>query len=120
MDAVLRFLKEQCGAKHIGAVGFCWGGVAVHYLALQYPEVKAGVSVYGMALHIICVAKSALPDSITVSRQQSVFTEYNILITEPGTDGKRPLTSKNPPHAVLVAVQWFYDGFYVILCRDRP
>ncbi|KAK5850228.1 hypothetical protein PBY51_014494 [Eleginops maclovinus] len=48
MDAVLRFLKEQCGVKHIGAVGFCWGGVATHYLALQYPELKAGVSVYGI------------------------------------------------------------------------
>ncbi|KAM6908106.1 LOW QUALITY PROTEIN: carboxymethylenebutenolidase homolog [Lycodopsis pacificus] len=46
VDVVLRFLKEQCGAKHIGAVGFCWGGVATHYLALQYPEIKAGVSVY--------------------------------------------------------------------------
>lgn len=50
VDAVLRFLKEQCGAKHIGAVGFCWGGVATHYLALQYPEVKTGVSVYGTSL----------------------------------------------------------------------
>uniref|UniRef100_A0A3B4WYK7 Carboxymethylenebutenolidase homolog n=1 Tax=Seriola lalandi dorsalis TaxID=1841481 RepID=A0A3B4WYK7_SERLL len=50
VDVVLRFLKEQCGAKHIGAVGFCWGGVATHYLALQYAEVKAGVSVYGMSL----------------------------------------------------------------------
>lgn len=49
VDAVLRFLKEQCGAKHIGAVGFCWGGVATHYLTLQYPDVKAGVSVYGIS-----------------------------------------------------------------------
>lgn len=49
VDAVLRFLKQQCGAKHIGAVGFCWGGVATHYLALQYhQEIKAGVSVYGI------------------------------------------------------------------------
>lgn len=47
VDAVLKFLKEQCGAKRIGTVGFCWGGVATHYIALQYPEVKAGVSVYG-------------------------------------------------------------------------
>uniref|UniRef100_A0A3Q1BBY1 Carboxymethylenebutenolidase homolog n=1 Tax=Amphiprion ocellaris TaxID=80972 RepID=A0A3Q1BBY1_AMPOC len=45
VDAVLRYLKEQCRAKHIGAVGFCWGGVATHYLALQYPQVKAGVRV---------------------------------------------------------------------------
>ncbi|XP_049421068.1 carboxymethylenebutenolidase homolog [Epinephelus fuscoguttatus] len=48
VDTVLRFLKEQCGAKHIGVIGFCWGGVATHYIALQYPEVKAGVSFYGI------------------------------------------------------------------------
>ncbi|KAG7275045.1 hypothetical protein CRUP_001765, partial [Coryphaenoides rupestris] len=48
VDAVLRFLKEQCGAKHIGSVGFCWGGVATHHLALAYPEIKAGVSNYGI------------------------------------------------------------------------
>ncbi|XP_033494127.2 carboxymethylenebutenolidase homolog [Epinephelus lanceolatus] len=48
VDTVLRFLKEQCGAKHIGVIGFCWGGVATHYIALRYPEVKAGVSFYGI------------------------------------------------------------------------
>ncbi|XP_074478442.1 carboxymethylenebutenolidase homolog [Sebastes fasciatus] len=48
VDAVLRYMKEQCGAKHIGVVGFCWGGIATHYIALQYPEIKAGVSVYGI------------------------------------------------------------------------
>ncbi|XP_036376604.1 carboxymethylenebutenolidase homolog [Megalops cyprinoides] len=48
VDAVLRYLKEQRGAKQIAAVGFCWGGVATHHLALQYPEIKAGVSVYGI------------------------------------------------------------------------
>lgn len=53
VDAVLKFLKEQCGAKCIGAVGFCWGGVATHYLPLKYPEIKAGVSVYGM---LVCVS----------------------------------------------------------------
>lgn len=50
VDVVLKFLKEQCGAKRIGTVGFCWGGVATHYLSLQYPELKAGVSVYGKLL----------------------------------------------------------------------
>lgn len=48
MDATIKFLKDQCGAKQIGVVGFCWGGVATHYIALQYPEIKAGVSVYGV------------------------------------------------------------------------
>ncbi|KAJ8413453.1 hypothetical protein AAFF_G00094490 [Aldrovandia affinis] len=48
VDAVLKYLKGQCGASHIAAVGFCWGGVAVHHLALRYPDIKAGVSVYGI------------------------------------------------------------------------
>ncbi|KAM6977294.1 carboxymethylenebutenolidase homolog [Aplochiton taeniatus] len=48
VDAVLRFLKSQCGVKKVGTVGFCWGGVATHYMALQYQEIKAGVSVYGI------------------------------------------------------------------------
>lgn len=50
VDVVLKYLEEQRGAKRIGVVGFCWGGVATHYIALQYPEVKAGVSVYGNSL----------------------------------------------------------------------
>ncbi|XP_063062779.1 carboxymethylenebutenolidase homolog [Engraulis encrasicolus] len=48
VDVVLKYLKGQCGAKRLASVGFCWGGVAVHHIALQYPEVKAGVSVYGI------------------------------------------------------------------------
>lgn len=52
IDAALRFLKEQCGAKRIGAVGFCWGGVATHHLALKYPEIKAAVSVYGVSVSL--------------------------------------------------------------------
>ncbi|KAK9953410.1 hypothetical protein ABG768_017406 [Culter alburnus] len=48
VDVVLKYLKEKCGAKHIGVVGFCWGGVATHYVALQYQEIKAAVSVYGI------------------------------------------------------------------------
>uniref|UniRef100_A0A8D1QRX3 Carboxymethylenebutenolidase homolog n=1 Tax=Sus scrofa TaxID=9823 RepID=A0A8D1QRX3_PIG len=48
VDAVLRYLKQQCHATRIGIVGFCWGGVAVHHLMLKYPEFRAGVSVYGI------------------------------------------------------------------------
>ncbi|XP_031439524.2 carboxymethylenebutenolidase homolog [Clupea harengus] len=48
VDAVLKYLREQCGASRLASVGFCWGGVATHHLALQYPDIKAGVSVYGI------------------------------------------------------------------------
>ncbi|XP_044151661.1 carboxymethylenebutenolidase homolog isoform X1 [Bufo gargarizans] len=47
-DAVLRYLKEQCQAKSIGVIGFCWGGIVTHYLMLKYPELKAGVAFYGL------------------------------------------------------------------------
>ncbi|KAM6224397.1 carboxymethylenebutenolidase homolog [Rhynchocyon petersi] len=48
VDAVLRFLKLQCGVQKVGIVGFCWGGVAVHHLMATRPEFQAGVSVYGI------------------------------------------------------------------------
>uniref|UniRef100_A0A8C8RWB0 Carboxymethylenebutenolidase homolog n=1 Tax=Pelusios castaneus TaxID=367368 RepID=A0A8C8RWB0_9SAUR len=46
-DVVLKYLKEQCSAKKIGVIGFCWGGSAVHHLMLKNPELKAGVAIYG-------------------------------------------------------------------------
>ncbi|XP_038301425.1 carboxymethylenebutenolidase homolog isoform X3 [Vulpes vulpes] len=48
VDAVLKYLKQQCHAQKIGIVGFCWGGVAVHHVMMKYPEFRAGVSVYGI------------------------------------------------------------------------
>uniref|UniRef100_A0A8B9ICE9 Carboxymethylenebutenolidase homolog n=1 Tax=Anser brachyrhynchus TaxID=132585 RepID=A0A8B9ICE9_9AVES len=47
-DAILKYLKEQCGAKRLGVIGFCWGGVAVHHMMLTYPKLRAGVSLYGL------------------------------------------------------------------------
>ncbi|NXY72015.1 CMBL Carboxymethylenebutenolidase, partial [Glareola pratincola] len=46
-DVVLKYLKEQCGAKKIGVIGFSWGGMAVHHLMLKNPQLTAGVSLYG-------------------------------------------------------------------------
>lgn len=46
-DAVLKYLKERCGVKKLGVIGFCWGGVAVRHLMMTYSELKAGVSLYG-------------------------------------------------------------------------
>ncbi|ELW70153.1 Carboxymethylenebutenolidase like protein [Tupaia chinensis] len=48
INAVLKYLKQQCHAQKIGVVGFCWGGTAVHHLMMASSEFKAGVSVYGI------------------------------------------------------------------------
>ncbi|KAM4686952.1 carboxymethylenebutenolidase homolog isoform 1-T2 [Amazona ochrocephala] len=48
VDVILKYLKEQCGAKKIGVVGFCWGGAAVQHLMLKNPHLQAGVSLYGV------------------------------------------------------------------------
>lgn len=47
LDAVLTYLQRQCGARRVGVVGFCWGGVAAHHVMMTYPGLRAGVSVYG-------------------------------------------------------------------------
>lgn len=43
----MRYLRQQCHAQKIGIVGFCWGGVVVHQVMTAYPDIRAGVSVYG-------------------------------------------------------------------------
>uniref|UniRef100_A0A8C5M483 Carboxymethylenebutenolidase homolog n=1 Tax=Leptobrachium leishanense TaxID=445787 RepID=A0A8C5M483_9ANUR len=45
---VLKYLKEQCFIKQIGIIGFCWGGIVTHHVMLTHPEIKAGVSFYGI------------------------------------------------------------------------
>lgn len=47
-NATLRYLKEHYNAKRFAVVGFCWGGIVTHHLMLTHPEIKAGVSVYGI------------------------------------------------------------------------
>ena len=47
--AVDALAKIQGGNGKVGAVGFCWGGGAVNALAVTGdPNLKAGVSYYGM------------------------------------------------------------------------
>ncbi|NWT39647.1 CMBL Carboxymethylenebutenolidase, partial [Chroicocephalus maculipennis] len=48
VDVILKYLSEQCGAKKIGVIGFCWGGAAVQHLMLKNPHLKTGVSLYGV------------------------------------------------------------------------
>jgi dienelactone hydrolase len=47
--ATVAFLKEEKdGNGKVGAVGFCWGGGTVNTLAVNAPDLKAGVAYYGM------------------------------------------------------------------------
>ncbi|MER9405746.1 dienelactone hydrolase family protein [Mesorhizobium caraganae] len=47
--ATIAYLKaEKGGNGKVGAVGFCWGGGAVNDLAVNAPDLAAGVAYYGM------------------------------------------------------------------------
>lgn len=47
--AAVAFLKAyQDGNGKVGAVGFCWGGGTVNMLAVNAPDLAAGVAYYGM------------------------------------------------------------------------
>ena len=46
--AAAHWLRARAdGNGKLGAVGFCWGGGIVHWLATQLPELDAGVPFYG-------------------------------------------------------------------------
>ena len=48
--AAARLLKTQAGTNgRVGAVGFCFGGGLVNWLATQWPDLNAGVPFYGVA-----------------------------------------------------------------------
>lgn len=42
-------LQREGGNGHLGAVGFCYGGSMVNFLATQLPELRAAVPFYGSA-----------------------------------------------------------------------
>jgi carboxymethylenebutenolidase len=47
--ATVAFLKgDKDGNGKVGAVGFCWGGGTVNMLAVNAPDLAAGVAYYGM------------------------------------------------------------------------
>ncbi len=60
--AALVFLERrpECNGK-VGAVGFCWGGGMVNFLATRAPELAAGVSFYGAQPRAEDVAKIKAP-----------------------------------------------------------
>ena len=55
----LKARKEVTG--RIGAVGFCWGGGMVNFLATRLPDLGAGVAFYGSAAPLEDVGKIKAP-----------------------------------------------------------
>ena len=83
MVAAANWLKGRKEVKgKIGAVGFCWGGGMVNYLATQLPDLGAGVAFYGSAPTLEDVAKIKAPLLI-----QSAETDERINAAWPGYEG---------------------------------
>ncbi len=56
--ATVAFLKgHELGTGKVGAVGFCWGGGTVNTLAVNAPDLAAGVAYYGMQPNAEAVAE---------------------------------------------------------------
>ncbi len=56
--ATVAFLKgHELGTGKVGAVGFCWGGGTVNTLAVNAPDLAAGVAYYGMQPNAEAVPK---------------------------------------------------------------
>ena len=60
--AAAPLLKTQSGTNgRVGAVGFCFGGGIVNYLATQWPDLNAGVPFYGAAPALADVPRIRAP-----------------------------------------------------------
>ncbi len=60
--AAFEFLKKRPESTgKVGAVGFCYGGGMVNYLATRLPELAAGVAFYGSAPNLEDVPKIKAP-----------------------------------------------------------
>jgi carboxymethylenebutenolidase len=62
MLAAFDWLKSHPGSTgRVAAIGFCWGGGMVNYLATQRPELAAGVPFYGSGPDLADVPKIRTP-----------------------------------------------------------
>jgi carboxymethylenebutenolidase len=60
--AALAYLKSRPDVSgHVGAVGFCWGGGMVNFLATEVPDLGAGIVYYGRTPPLEDVAKIKAP-----------------------------------------------------------
>ena len=85
--AAAEFLRArpECTGK-IGAVGFCWGGGMVNYLATRLSTLSAGVPFYGSAPNSEDVAKITAPLQIHLAemddRINASWPEFELALKE--------------------------------------
>jgi carboxymethylenebutenolidase len=81
--AAFEFLKKRPETTgKVGAVGFCYGGGMVNYLATRLPDLAAGVAFYGSAPSLEDVPKIKAPLMI-----QSAETDERINASWPAYEG---------------------------------
>ncbi len=93
--AAAQLLKTHAGTNgRVGAVGFCFGGGVVNFLATQWPDLNAGVPFYGVAPELADVPRIRAP----------------LLLHFAGNDARVDATW--PPYeAALKAAQVKYEAF---------
>jgi carboxymethylenebutenolidase len=90
--AAAEYLDAREDVKgQLGAVGFCWGGGMVNYLATQSNDLAAGVAFYGSAPNLADVPKIKIPLMI-----QSAETDERINASWP--DFEKALKAAKVPY----------------------
>lgn len=92
----LAWLREHAGCTgKAGAVGFCWGGGMVSWLATRAPDLAAGVAFYGSGPDLADVAKIRAPLLIhaaeTDERINAGWPGYEAALEAAGTRYERHL-----------------------------
>jgi len=89
--ATVAFLRgHESGNGKVGAVGFCWGGGQVNNLAVNAPDLNAGVAYYGMQAKAEDVPKIKAPLLLhyagTDERINAGIEAYRKALTEAGKE----------------------------------
>jgi carboxymethylenebutenolidase len=85
--AAAQLLKTQAGTNgRVGAVGFCFGGGVVNWLATQWPDLNAGVPFYGVAPRLDQVGRIRAPLLLHFAgndqRVNATWTPYEAALRE--------------------------------------
>jgi carboxymethylenebutenolidase len=120
VSAIAFLEKHAQGNGKVGAVGFCWGGAMVNFLATRLPDLAAGVPFYGTAPSAEEAAKIKTPllitqgandprvnkresDQIVIALRERNYPVEYLLAPDEGHGYARPVNNM----AVLAAAERF-------------